>query len=141
MGQPAASNDGELQKKPHMTQEENLRYVFEQETIFAMLVEVTERAMAHVNCKDVLIVGGVGCNLRLQEMMKIMTEERGGNLYATDDRYCIDNGAMIAWPGLLAFQQGSVTPLGEADCTQRFRTDDVLVTWRGSCVQSCFLLP
>ncbi len=41
-----------------------------------MLVEVTERAMAHVNCKDVLIVGGVGCNLRLQEMMRIMTEVR-----------------------------------------------------------------
>lgn len=39
-----------------------------------MLVEVTERAMAHVNCKDVLIVGGVGCNVRLQEMMAIMTE-------------------------------------------------------------------
>ena len=94
-----------------------------------MLVEVTERAMAHVNCKDVLIVGGVGCNMRLQEMMQIMTQERGGKLYATDDRYCIDNGAMIAWPGLLAFQQGSVTPLEEADCTQRFRTDDVYVTW------------
>jgi N6-L-threonylcarbamoyladenine synthase len=101
-----------------------------QETIFAMLVEVTERAMAHVNCRDVLIVGGVGCNMRLQEMMRVMTQERGGKLYATDDRYCIDNGAMIAWPGLLAFQQGSLTPLEEADCTQRFRTDDVLVTWR-----------
>jgi N6-L-threonylcarbamoyladenine synthase len=39
-----------------------------------MLVEVTERAMAHVGCCDVLIVGGVGCNLRLQEMMNIMTK-------------------------------------------------------------------
>ena len=39
-----------------------------------MLVEVTERAMAHVNCKDVLIVGGVGCNVRLQEMMAVMTK-------------------------------------------------------------------
>lgn len=37
---------------------------------------------------------------------------------------------MIAWPGLLAFQQGDVTPLEAADCTQRFRTDDVLVSWR-----------
>jgi N6-L-threonylcarbamoyladenine synthase len=32
-----------------------------QETAFAMLVEITERAMAHVGAKDVLIVGGVGC--------------------------------------------------------------------------------
>eukprot|EP00887_Chlorella_sp_A99_P000950 scaffold5.g950.t1 len=56
------------------------------ETIFAMLVEITERAMAHVGSPDVLIVGGVGCNLRLQEMMGVMVSERGGHLYATDDR-------------------------------------------------------
>ena len=36
-----------------------------QETIFAMLTEVTERAMAHCNSKEVIIVGGVGCNVRL----------------------------------------------------------------------------
>jgi N6-L-threonylcarbamoyladenine synthase len=32
-----------------------------QETTFAMLVEITERAMAHIGSKEVLIVGGVGC--------------------------------------------------------------------------------
>ena len=36
-----------------------------QETLFAMLVEITERAMAHCNSKEVLLVGGVGCNVRL----------------------------------------------------------------------------
>nr|MBE5724963.1 putative tRNA N6-adenosine threonylcarbamoyltransferase [Cucujiformia] len=59
-----------------------------QETIFAMLVETTERALAHVGSKEVLIVGGVGCNLRLQEMMRIMCEERGAVLFATDERFC-----------------------------------------------------
>nr|NVI71589.1 putative tRNA N6-adenosine threonylcarbamoyltransferase [Cucujiformia] len=48
-----------------------------QETVFAMLVETTERALAHIAAKEVLIVGGVGCNLRLQEMMRIMCQERG----------------------------------------------------------------
>lgn len=62
--------------------------------------------------------------------VQAMVEERGGRLYSTDDRYCIDNGAMIAWPGLLALKQGQTTPLGESSCTQRFRTDEVLVTWR-----------
>ena len=72
-----------------------------QETTFAMLVEITERAMAHVGARDVLIVGGVGCtcsdclsirysnfagNLRLQEMMGIMASERGGRVFATDER-------------------------------------------------------
>lgn len=56
-----------------------------QETTFAMLVEITERAMAHVGAKDVLIVGGVGCNLRLQQMMGIMSEERNGRVFATDE--------------------------------------------------------
>lgn len=37
-----------------------------QETLFAMLVEITERAMAHVQSNQVLIVGGVGSNERLQ---------------------------------------------------------------------------
>ena len=75
-----------------------------QETVFAMLVEITERAMAHIGSKEVLMVGGVGCmcfppriltcqklkaitgNLRLQEMMGIMAEERGGKVFATDER-------------------------------------------------------
>lgn len=35
-----------------------------QETVFAMLVEITERAMAHIGSKEVLIVGGVGCKVK-----------------------------------------------------------------------------
>ena len=70
-----------------------------QETVFAMLVETTERAMAHCGSKEVLLVGGVACNIRLQEMMKTMTSERGATVCAMDDRYCIDNGAMIAYTG------------------------------------------
>ncbi|KAF8922426.1 peptidase M22 glycoprotease [Mucidula mucida] len=101
-----------------------------QETVFAMLVEITERAMAHIGSKEVLIVGGVGCNERLQEMMGIMARERGGNVFATDERFCIDNGIMIAQAGLLSYRMGHVTPLAKSSCTQRFRTDQVLVSWR-----------
>lgn len=101
-----------------------------QETIFAMLVEITERAMAHCGSNEVLIVGGVGCNERLQEMMRIMCEERGGSLFATDERYCIDNGIMIAHAGAEMFRSGTRMPLEESFVTQRFRTDEVLVTWR-----------
>lgn len=95
-----------------------------------MLVEITERAMAHCDAKDVLIVGGVGCNERLQGMMRIMCFERGGRLFATDDRYCIDNGAMIAYTGVLAYSHGLSTPLEESTFTQRFRTDEVYAIWR-----------
>ena len=101
-----------------------------QETIFAMLVETTERAMAHCGINQVLIVGGVGCNKRLQEMMKEMVQARGGSLCAMDHRYCIDNGAMIAQAGILALQYGVTTELKDSRCTQRYRTDQVKVVWR-----------
>jgi len=101
-----------------------------QETIFSMLVEITERAMAHIGSKEVLIVGGVGCNERLQEMMGIMARERGGQVFATDERFCIDNGIMIAQAGLLSYRMGMTTPLTKSTCTQRFRTDEVHVSWR-----------
>ncbi|XP_038070333.1 probable tRNA N6-adenosine threonylcarbamoyltransferase [Patiria miniata] len=101
-----------------------------QETLFAMLVEITERAMAHCSSSEVLIVGGVGCNERLQQMMRDMAEERGAVVCATDERYCIDNGAMIAQAGWEMYQSGQRTPLEETWCTQRFRTDEVDITWR-----------
>uniref|UniRef100_A0A8C5SAY1 N(6)-L-threonylcarbamoyladenine synthase n=1 Tax=Laticauda laticaudata TaxID=8630 RepID=A0A8C5SAY1_LATLA len=101
-----------------------------QETLFAMLVEITERAMAHTSSSEALIVGGVGCNERLQEMMGIMCRERGARLFATDERFCIDNGAMIAQAGWEMFRSGQITALEDSWITQRYRTDDVEVTWR-----------
>uniref|UniRef100_A0A6G1SLR3 N(6)-L-threonylcarbamoyladenine synthase n=1 Tax=Aceria tosichella TaxID=561515 RepID=A0A6G1SLR3_9ACAR len=104
-----------------------------QETMFAMLVETVERAMALTNSKEVLLVGGVGCNERLQEMMDLMAKERGAKLCATDERYCIDNGAMIAHTGSLMFESGFKSDMNnwkEFGITQRFRTDEVDVTWR-----------
>eukprot|EP01120_Amphizonella_sp_Union-15-10_P014583 TRINITY_DN7116_c0_g1_i1.p1 TRINITY_DN7116_c0_g1~~TRINITY_DN7116_c0_g1_i1.p1 ORF type:complete len:365 (-),score=69.89 TRINITY_DN7116_c0_g1_i1:39-1055(-) len=103
-----------------------------QETIFAMLIETTERALAHVGASEVLIVGGVGCNLRLQEMMAQMLTQRNppGILYSTDDRYCIDNGTMIAWTGLVMYLSGFRSNIESSDTSQRFRTDQVFVSWR-----------
>lgn len=95
-----------------------------------MLVEITERAMAHCDSQEVLICGGVGCNKRLQEMMGIMCKERGGHLFATDERYCIDNGLMIAHTGAEMFKSGTRMDYEESTVTQRYRTDEVLVTWR-----------
>jgi len=106
-----------------------------QETVFAMLIEITERAMAHCGSNEVLIVGGVGCNKRLQGMMDIMAKERGATLYATDERFCIDNGAMIAQAGYLMYKSGydkmsKQHLLDDSFCTQRFRTDEVKIMWR-----------
>ncbi|KAJ6254708.1 tRNA n6-adenosine threonylcarbamoyltransferase-related [Anaeramoeba flamelloides] len=118
----------QMLKKKECTRE-NLCFSI-QENVFAMLIEITERAMAHCGINDVLIVGGVGCNKRLQEMMGIMAEERNGSVLGMDQRYCIDNGAMIAYTGILQAKSGSTFKLEDTIVTQRFRTDEVDVTWR-----------
>ena len=124
-------NVGKMKTDDPPYSKEDLCYSL-QETIFAMLVEVTERAMAHCGSTEVLLVGGVGCNLRLQQMMQIMASERGGSVCTMDDRYCIDNGAMIAWPGLIEYLSTGEKgiDLNDSTFTQRFRTDEVEVTWR-----------
>jgi N6-L-threonylcarbamoyladenine synthase len=101
-----------------------------QEVAFALLTEVTERAMSVTDSKEVMVVGGVGCNRRLQEMLRIMSEERGGILHSTDERYCIDNGAMIAVAGIVMYESGQRFLWKDTFVTQRFRTDQVEATWR-----------
>ncbi len=101
-----------------------------QETTFAMLVEVTERAMAHLGTSEVLLGGGVAQNKRLQEMVTIMASERDATMFVPPGPLCSDNGAMIAWTGLLMNQAGVAHDISETKVDQRFRTDDVDVVWR-----------
>ncbi|MBI4394110.1 MAG: bifunctional N(6)-L-threonylcarbamoyladenine synthase/serine/threonine protein kinase [Euryarchaeota archaeon] len=101
-----------------------------QEWGFAMLTEVTERALAHLEYDEVLLGGGVARNKRLRTMVQAMCEERGAKSFVPRDDLCVDNGAMIAWLGLMMKRSGVVTPIDESVVDQRFRTDDVEVTWR-----------
>ena len=100
-----------------------------QETAFAMLTEVTERAMAHLGKDEVLLGGGVACNKRLREMVRIMAEERGARFYAPECRYCVDNGGMIAVLGHRMYESGVRHSMEDTAIDQRFRTDEVDITW------------
>lgn len=101
-----------------------------QETAFAMLTEVTERAMAHLGKEEVLLGGGVARNQRLREMVKRMADERGAKFFAPPGDLCVDNGAMIAWTGWLMYNSGTRMKLEDTTIDQRFRTDAVDITWR-----------
>jgi N6-L-threonylcarbamoyladenine synthase len=107
---------------------EDLCYSF-QETAFAMLTEVTERAMAHCEKDEVLVVGGVAANKRFSEMLGIMAKERGAKMFAVPLKLAGDNGAMIAWTGAVMLKAGIKTPLNKSAVNQKFRTDMVDVTW------------
>lgn len=102
-----------------------------QETCFAALTEVTERAMAHTEKNQVLLGGGVASNNQLRDMVKTMAEERNAQFFVPEKKLCVDNGAMIAWLGLLMYQSGRRMKVEDSFINQRFRTDMVEVTWRG----------
>ena len=101
-----------------------------QETAFSALTEVTERAMAHTEKNQVLLGGGVAANERLQDMVNTMAKERDASFFVPSKDLCVDNGAMIAWLGLLMYNSGVRMKLEESFINQRFRTDMVDVTWR-----------
>src|SRR3989338_8680392 len=99
-----------------------------QETVFAMLVEVSERAMAHTVKNELLLGGGVACNKRLQEMCRIMCEERNAVFYPVPMEFAGDNGANIAYTGLVQYKNGA-KPIEKSDFWQNWRTDEVEVNW------------
>lgn len=104
-----------------------------QETAFAMLVEASERALAHTGKKELLLGGGVACNKRLQEMCRIMCEERGAKFYVPENSLLVDNAGMIAFLGEIMFEKGIFVKgkeIDKVDINPRERTDDVDVKWK-----------
>ncbi len=100
-----------------------------QETCFAMLVEITERAMAHTNKKELILTGGVAANKRLQEMCRIMCEERGASFSAPKMELAGDNGAMISWNGILA-KKDATKNYKKIDINPKWRAEEVKISWR-----------
>jgi N6-L-threonylcarbamoyladenine synthase len=100
-----------------------------QETVFSMLLEVTERAMAHCGKTELLLGGGVACNKRLQEMAKIMCNSRGARFYCPESQFLVDNAAMIAWLGQIEYKAGLRMELEECDIKPYLRTDEIDVFW------------
>ncbi|MCI4348317.1 MAG: N(6)-L-threonylcarbamoyladenine synthase Kae1, partial [Thermoplasmata archaeon] len=99
-------------------------------TAYSMLTEITERALAHRRKESVVLGGGVACNERLRAMVRSMAESRGKESFAPPKSLCVDNGAMIAWTGLLAFRAGVTIPVESSTVQPRQRTDLVATPWR-----------
>jgi universal protein Kae1 len=100
-----------------------------QEHAFSMVTEVTERALAHTEKKEVLLTGGVAANKRLQSMLAVIAEEHDARFNVVPLQFATDNGAMIAWTGVLAFRHGLVLPINESYVKLRWRVDKVDVPW------------
>lgn len=101
-----------------------------QETAFAMVAEVTERALAFTGKREVMIVGGVAANRRLAEMMASMAERHSAAVSSVPLEYSGDCGAQIAWTGWLAHKSSIAVPVEESKVQQSWRLDRVDIPWR-----------
>lgn len=98
-------------------------------TALAMVIEVTERALAHTEKKELLLTGGVAASRALQKMALEMCNARGVKLKVCPRELSQDNGAMIAWTGLLMFRADRKVKPEDAATNQNFRTDMEEVDW------------
>ncbi|QLC33155.1 bifunctional N(6)-L-threonylcarbamoyladenine synthase/serine/threonine protein kinase [Halarchaeum sp. CBA1220] len=101
-----------------------------QETVFAMLTEVAERALSLTGRDELVLGGGVGQNARLREMLAAMCEQRGAEFYAPEARFLRDNAGMIAVLGAKMYGAGDTLDIADSAVDPDFRPDEVPVTWR-----------
>jgi glycoprotease/Kae1 family metallohydrolase len=101
-----------------------------QEVAYSMLGEVTERALAHTGKGELLLTGGVAANKRLRSIISSIAEEHGASREFVPPGYATDNGAMIAWTGVIAYLSGVRTPIETSYIDSRWRLDEVEVPWR-----------
>lgn len=99
-----------------------------QETCFAMLAEISERALAHTEKNELLLVGGVAANKRFCEMLEIMCKERNAKFAAVPLEFSGDQGAMIAWQGILE-RKRIIKDVEKADIYPYQRVDEVDICW------------
>lgn len=100
-----------------------------QETVFAMITEITERALSHTKKNQVVLGGGVACNKRLQQMIKDMCDERGAKFFVPKNEFLVDNAAMIALAGSLTKKTIDVK---DSFIDPYLRTDEVEIDYRSS---------
>jgi len=100
-----------------------------QEVAFSMLTEVTERALAHTEKPEVLLTGGVAANKRLQSMLNVVAEDHNARFCVVPKKFALDNGAMIAWTGILAYERNITVPIERSFVKLKWRLDEVYASW------------
>lgn len=100
-----------------------------QEVAFSMLTEVTERALAHTKKPEILLTGGVAANKKLQSMLRVVAEDHDAHFCVVPLKFAADNGAMIAWTGILAYQSGLSTPIEMSSVNVKWRLEEVYAPW------------
>lgn len=77
-----------------------------QEAITEVLAVKAMAALEQTDLSQLVVAGGVGANRRLRERLDTAAAARGCRVFYPPFELCTDNGAMIAFAGLLRLQRG-----------------------------------
>ncbi|NYS31315.1 MULTISPECIES: tRNA (adenosine(37)-N6)-threonylcarbamoyltransferase complex transferase subunit TsaD [unclassified Pantoea] len=66
-----------------------------------------KRALDQTGFTRLVIAGGVSANRTLREQMAVMMQKRGGDVFYARPEFCTDNGAMIAYAGMVRLKGGT----------------------------------
>jgi len=100
------------------------------EVSFDMLLEATERALALTGKKEILVVGGVAASVSLKTKLFDLAKDWNIEIKIVPSEYSGDNGAMIAYTGLLEAKHDVFIPVEKSFIRPRWRIDQVDVVWR-----------
>jgi N6-L-threonylcarbamoyladenine synthase len=82
------------------------------DSLVAVLVSKSEKALKKTGCKHVVLAGGVGANLQLRAALNASAKKNRFEVHYPPVHLCTDNGVMIAFAGalrMLAENNGSTT--------------------------------
>jgi len=103
-----------------------------QEVSCSMLAEAVERSLAYTAKKELLLTGGVAANKALQSKLERVAVLHDAICHVVQSPYTGDNGAQIAWTGLLAYRSGVIVRNDDARVKPKWRLEDVDIPWRNS---------
>lgn len=71
-----------------------------------------KRALEQTGFKRLVMAGGVSANRTLRARLAEMMQKRGGEVFYARPEFCTDNGAMIAYAGMVRLKGGTSGELG-----------------------------
>jgi N6-L-threonylcarbamoyladenine synthase len=71
------------------------------QSVIEVLGHKAIKALEELNCRDLVVAGGVGANIQLRERLTQMARDRGCIVHYPPMDLCTDNGVMIAFAGAL----------------------------------------
>jgi N6-L-threonylcarbamoyladenine synthase len=101
----------------------NLAKCFE-DAVVDTLVAKSLRALDATGYERLVVAGGVGANKALRHALTATLDSRGGRVYYPELEFCTDNGAMVAYAGLLRLKAGNVGD-GNVEARARWELGDL----------------